>query len=289
MFLYAVSLFILSGCIQLNKPLDSQTQVRIKQISFENIVIQDELIVRAQSPGISGAVAGGLIPALIDSSIESKRQEEFHELMSPFYKGTVNFDARAAIALTSEKIKTLCPHTISGTKTTPLALNSDRKIKIQSGLSQNQAFLSLATDYSFSPDFKHLTISALALLWIKESDMEPAYRNILTYVSKPLGNGLKDSTEKWGANFANTYKSTLEMGFGDILLMLAMDLKCIPETPAENSKTAHGHIPASPLPIVSSVTQKPPTIMSGKLLSESPDRVLVRNSNGFLWSLPRAQ
>lgn len=286
--LYSVLLFSLAGCVQLYKPLEPQTQARIKQFKVENIVTQDELIIRAQSPGVAAAAGGGLIPALIDSAIASKRQDEIHELSSPFYKGVDTFDVRSYIANESEKLKELCPDKIESSITTPLALNSERRLKMQSRLTPDQAFLAFSTDFTFTPDYKRLFMMVTATLWLKESDSEPAYQNRLIYESNPQGNGLLDSTSKWGADSAKAYKTAITMGFNDILRLLAIDLKCQSEANNTSKKAVQASSSSLLLPYNVAFLNSPIKI-EGQVISETTDRVLLRSPAGFLYSLPIAQ
>lgn len=279
---FLTGLALLTGCVELHKPLSPEALARINKIDVRNMVVQDEMVIRAQSPGVAAAAGGGLIPALIDSAIAKSRQNEIDQLVASFYESAGNYDARATLATAANKLRQLCEQKVNQVVTTPRVMTQDERIELLAAMGKSNGLLNIQTEYTFSPDFQRLLMIARAQLWANDgSSNEPSYQNVLTYESKPLGAGLLYSIQAWSKDAAHPYKSTLEEAHSEVMRMIALDLKCADDKP---KREAGGAIHITPMPFNYLLVQ---TQLTGTVLEENAERMILRNKAGILYSIPK--
>src|SRR4051812_45088997 len=86
---------LLSACASPPRiALTPDVRQQISDVKAQAVVWQDELIVRAEAPGVSAALGGGLLGAMIDSHIIEGRQNAVQGAIDPFYASIDDLDFR---------------------------------------------------------------------------------------------------------------------------------------------------------------------------------------------------
>lgn len=183
--LLILALSILSGCGGLNR-IALKKDANLPQKTEARLIIPaDEIIVRSKPSNISAALGGGLIPALIDASITASRQTELEKISTPFYNETVGINIRELFA---EEFKPIFNSQKSLPNTNLLitnrAISKNTMAKLQSNLNATESLMAIRIWYEFSSDAKNVIVIA-GVYMAEPLKKEPAYRNILFYLSKP--------------------------------------------------------------------------------------------------------
>jgi hypothetical protein len=273
----AITGFVLGlvGCaIPGHIPLTQENANKVKTVNARSVVIQDEVIARADPSNISAATGGGLIPALIDASITNTRQERLQKAMDAFYASIEDYDFRAEYSpRVISQLKTNFPLAVAEVTTTPRTLSNAEQVQLVQALKPGEAYLSLLTDYFLSTDLRSLNVSINASLWIKDQPM-PVYKNRVSYQSTPLGAGLEDSAKAWAADNGKSFYEKLREGITETLHMLVLDLeRNAPASQPAKVSVAYNH-GAGNL-----------NSLQGTLVEKHGDRNVIRAVNGTLYSV----
>jgi hypothetical protein len=240
------------------------------------MVIQDEVIAKAD-PSVYGAAAGGgLIPALIDGAITRARQEHLQTAMNSFYETVDDYDFRARYwPQLKTQLQQHYPLKITEIVTTPRSLTNKSFQSMRQTLSADEAYLLLITDYSFSTDLRSLNVSTTAQLWDKAAE-KPLYKNRVNYQSEPLGDGNEKSALAWSEDHGKLFMAKLDEGIRETLAMLSLDVSDTPSAKSEKIDAKYNFGANAPSSKKS---------MQGDLLERHGDRVVIRDSVGFLYSI----
>jgi hypothetical protein len=115
-----------------------------------------------------------------------------------------------------------------------------------------------ATRYSFTADFSRLDVVTSIDLW-RGGKPEPVYSNVFNYQSAGIGAAGSGAITLWGRENASRYRALLDEGAAETARMLRLDAQY----------------------------PRPKGAEQRKVLEEQPSRVVVRNPDGRLHSLPR--
>lgn len=282
-----VLLLLLTGCVAMPKyvALSPETKSGLGEVRATSFVVQDEIIVVAQPSGVAAAVGGGLIAALIDSSIAKGRQAEIQSRIEPFYDAVDDFDFRREFWITLVPyLQRSYPVKVADVKTAMMAMTRVDHDKVLAGLPAGKGFMLIGTGYRFTPDYTRLTMLTGVDIWSggrKEAPQEPVYSNLFVYQSAPLAAADGDPLQQWGANAGRLYRERVKEGIAETVRMFALDMEHPRFSDRQNDAGAKAIT-------VRQVNDFGATLeVTGSVLYEDASRVTVRNSDGRLLSLPR--
>jgi hypothetical protein len=280
----ALALVSLAGCIAMPAyvPLDPGVQRGLKDMRITSAIAQDEIYLSAASPGVTAAAGGGLLAAVIESQIAKGRQDEIQAIVEPFYAAIDDVDFRRTFwAAVVPELQRLYAGRIAELKTTAAPLSMRERLMVLPGsLPAGRTFMYLGTQYLFSPDFSRVNVSTTVDLW-RGGDKEPLYSNVFVYQSAPVAATGNGAIKLWSADGGILYRALVAEGAAETAKMLRLDAahprvkgvdQGLPKgAPSMDARKASPGFPA----------------VSGPLLDNRPSRVVVRNTDGRLYSLPR--
>lgn len=274
------------GCISLalcacsavptRTPLDTKAKTGLSSTQAYVHVAQDEIIVRAEASGVAAAMGGGLIPALIDSSIDKGRQGAIQSSIEPFYAAVDDLDVRKQLV---QSLRTALADNFAVKVTTvdgaAFRLDGQALETRRVALKPDTGFLQIGMTYSFSQNFQRLSMKVRADLWRGGVDT-PIYSNDLHYQSAPVGSGGSDSLKAWAGNNGAKYRQTIDEAVAELISMLKLDASAA-ATDATSTKQATAAM------FTGAVSMN----VAGPLLDSKQGRLVIRNGNGALYSLPQ--
>lgn len=204
--------------------------------SVQVLVAQPELGAAINPSNVSGAMGGGLLGAMIDSSIQSSRAGRAELGITPIRATLFNFDADAlAIETTSAATAGLTwfggQSVTFGRDTSPYAKNA----ALDAATTGQVAFFDYA--YDVSPDFSSVRVSVLITLANKvdanvrrpEQRLQPrylAYSQILSSaVQLPNAATSDENSVRWAANDGALMRQALTIAFGDLSTLIPRALQ----------------------------------------------------------------
>ncbi|MBY0271059.1 MAG: hypothetical protein K2X06_14405 [Burkholderiales bacterium] len=281
-FLLLFTILQLTGCVYVPKyiALDPKINEKVSDIEVFASIPQDEVIVVAQDPGVAAAAGGGLLMALIDSHISKGRQEQIQHTIAPLYAAIDDVDFRNIFWNTVlPGIKNSPFGKLAEVRPTPRVVSHRERTERLAKLAQGRGFLHVMTTYSLTQDFKQLAIVTTIDFWIGGQEL-PAYSNIFRYESNPT---TSNPINAWAQDSGKPYRMAIEEGAKEIAMMLDLDLK-YPVTEGIDK-----NLPSTQKPV--SISRSPgtfPSTITGTLLAEKAGRIVIRHSDGRLYSLPHS-
>jgi hypothetical protein len=281
--LLLLALLPLAGCIALPQyvPLEPRNESAIRDMRLLSVIHQDEIYLSAASPGVVAAAGGGLLAAVIESQIAKSRQDEIQSIVKPFYASIDDVDFRKTFwPPVLAEFQKLHGAKITETKTTAAVLPFAERSKMQTSLAAGKGLLYLQTRYSFTPDFAALEVVTSADLWVG-GQQDLAYSQVFTYQSADIGRIGRDAIGLWGSNGGKQYRAALDEAIAETARMIRL------EAAHPRIKGLDQKLPGSDRSIdVRKAGVRGPAI-TGPLLAQQTGRVVVRNTDGRLFSLPR--
>jgi hypothetical protein len=282
--LVASILILLQGCAVSQRTVLSQAERNnIKQVDLYNLVIQDEVRPSIEISNVTGAMGGGLIPALIDSSINKGRSATAQDISEPLYLATDSIDYRKLLAK-EVNASVSSVFTLKAKKDSAeakLLSDPDLKEKI-SQLSDGEYLLYTSSFYGMMETSKSFNAETVAMVFKKTTTEKssgapkPVYINHLTYVSDVVGNGEADSIALWSKNNGELFSKMLTESAHEIAQQLKYDLQNTVEFECGESVTADTFG-------FNGVKMSTKAV----LVEQKPARAIIRNTaNGFLYSVP---
>lgn len=283
MFLRTIALvsitLLLGACAApMRVSLAPEQRSKITELKAHVVVVQDEVIAAVQPSNVSVATGGGLIGAMIDSSITNRRVKESQQVLGPFYASIEDVDYRKEFNETIKRELTSYPIKVAQVDTTPRALTDAQLTQLRETLPPGQALLIIYPRYFLTMDFRSLDAEAVVSIWVKGGvENKPVQRGVLYYQSQPVGPGGKESITQWGAQNAALFRSTLRESMAEMVRLIMLDMKVAaePSTKPEELKTYAFNTGASQGEI------------KGQPLSETATRTLVFGTDKKLYSLPK--
>lgn len=277
----ATAVGILAGCaMPAHIPLSQENAKKIQTVDVRSMVIQDEVIARADPSTVSLALGGGLIPALVDASITANRQDKLQSAMNSFYESIEDYDFRTVYwPQLTKTLREQYPLKVNDILTTPRGLGYAEEMQFPSTLPENRGQLVMATSYFLSSDLRTLNVATYVNLWLK-GGTQPAYRNSMTYQSSVQGTGGEQSAKEWGRDGGKTFIDKLNEGIRETLAMLSIDMKNNEPVPATAEKVTVKY---------NYGTARAPDggNLKGTVVEKHGDRIILRNDAGQLYSVQR--
>lgn len=276
--LLLLSLLLGACATPMRVSLNTEQRAKLGGLKARVIVVQDEVIAAVQPSQVSVATGGGLIGAMIDSSITNERVKESQKLMGPFYASIEDVDFRKEFNETITRELTRYPIKMGEIVTTPRMLTMAELNRMRAELPPRHALLLIIPRYSLTMDFRTLDAEAFVTIWEKGEGNTPIQRGVLSYQSKLVGTGGKVSMEMWGADNAALFRSTLRESVTELTNLILMDADVV-ATPAKSDE----------IRIFTLNTGLQQAEIKGRSLKEVANRVIVLGEDGKLYSLPKAQ
>lgn len=276
--LVCATLGALGACAPFHKPLTPEARARITEVDLRVVVAQETFMFTAQGPNVSAALGGGLIGALIDSSVQRSRQKDMASQIQATVGPLLDVDYRVEA--------TAAVDALQRTSAFPLKLNSaqvlagmpvrrDHQARMAAA-GKSPAYLLMWVHYEIAPDLSVFSTRSTVQLW-QDGTTEPTYRSGVVHQTRLKGDTrealMKGLTDNQGARLRALMRDSMQ----ESLRMVAADLAAPPASAAARSGQVR-----SP----SVWTQGAwVTIKDMKLIDETPVRQFLRNDEGALLSI----
>ncbi|PFH11431.1 hypothetical protein BCF11_3877 [Collimonas sp. PA-H2] len=259
-------------------PLSQENAKKIQSVNARSLVVQDEVIARADPSTVSAALGGGLIPALIDASVTNARQTRLQAAMDAMYESLEDYDFRTIYwPELTRQLHEQYPFKVINVVTTARAMPAKDVLQQVQNLKDGEAELFISTDYYLSTDLRSLNIITASSLWTKGAQ-QPVYKNFLKYQSAALGGGGEQSAKAWAADGGKPFFDKLKEGIDETLAMLSIDVK---ENAPASAKADKMDVKFN-FGENASANQK---TVKGTLVDKRGERVIIRDAAGSLYSL----
>ena len=284
---------LLAGCaLPQNRPVAVDRTV-VKSTDVVASVKQAELYAQINVSNVTGAMGGGLIWALVDAGVNSSRASDAEGTVRPLRDTLIGFDFDSALKHDLERelatVQWLGIRGVEINKTVTDEAADGFFTKSEAG-----AVLFVTPDYSMSPDFSTLHVSAVVSLFARSPEAAAAaakagiskqthakgvktrlqfatYYNTLANEARVHGGPgtLEANRDVWAANQGELIRRELTKGVQQLAKLIAMDLD---HAPAKSAMTAR---PKGEEEFVQGHFR-------GRILQKGDEGTLVRGNDGTL-------
>lgn len=284
--LVALSALLLGACAQFHRPLAPENRARIQEIDLRVVVAQESFMFSAQSPGVAAATGGGLVGALIDSSVQQSRQKAMSGEVQATVGPLLGYDFRVEAARAVADMET------TGGVTFPFKVRSAQALAAMPTEAEQQAriaatrsgpaYMVLVLYYTLEPGLGAFTTRSSAFLW-QAGQSEPSYRAGAIYQTPIGGNARATILRRLTADDGLALKSVMRESVTQTLQVVAIDVAA-PVKPMVVAPTADIGGVANGRFNVSGVWLN----LAGTTIDRQPGRVMLRGKDGILYSLRSA-
>lgn len=265
---------LLGGCaVPMRVGLTPEHRAKLTELKAHVVVVQDEVIATVETSNVSLALGGGLIGAMIDSSIINARVKASQDVMGSFYASIEDVDYRKEFNEAIQREFANYPLKIMQFTMTPRRLSQAEITQLRNDLQPQQALLVVYPSYYLTADFRSLDAETIVSMWIKDGTEKPIQRGELHYQSQPVGPGGTASIALWSAQNAATFRNALRESVAETISLLRSDIE--PRAP-DTAKT---------VPTVGYPTNTGE--IKGQLVKETDTRRLVLGADQKMHSLPK--
>jgi hypothetical protein len=272
-FVGALSLLVaLGACAPFHRPLAAADRGKVREVDVRIVVAQESFMFSAQPPGVSAATGGGLIGALIDSSVQQSRQKDMSAEVQAIVGPLLDYDYRAeaagaldaalaepgAFALKVRSARVLAAMPPKAEQEARIAASKD-----------GPAYLVLLLQYALEPGLGAFTTRTSALLW-QDGRTDASYRAAVIYQT-PIGGMVRHTVlRRLTANDGQVLRGVMRESVAQTLHAVALDIAGA--RPA-GVKTARFNVNGSWV------------TLAGQGFDEQPGRVLFRDGDGAMYSV----
>lgn len=248
-----------AGCASFHKPLSAEDSSRIKAARVTVVVPQETFQFTAIGTQLTAALGGGLIPALIDASVQKSRQAEMRAQVQPVLDKLLDVDFREEALVALKRPDLTLPFALAGTEVVSIMPGkSDHDAQLAS-LPPEQALMRLTMQYSIDPESRVLTTRTYANVW-QPGQNEKSYAGSLVY------QGLCESLEP------DSVRTQMRDAMAQTLRLAALDIA----HPADQGQRARGK---------HDFRGTHPVKLEGEVLASDQGRVAMRTSDGAVFWL----
>jgi len=266
----------LGGCaVPTRVSMTPEQRSKITEVRAHIVVVQDEVIAAVQPSNVSVATGGGLIGAMIDSSITNSRVKDSQEMLGPFYAEIESVDYRREFNEAIRADLANYPIKVGEIVTTPRAFSQAELTRLRGTLKPGQALLVVYPRYYLTMDFRSFDAEAVVSTWLPGDDRLPVQRGVLYYQSQPVGSGGRDSIAKWSAANAERFRATMRESIVETIRLVRMDV---------NVTEPAATVPIRSFPFNTGAQQGE---IKGRVVSETADRLVILGESKKLYSLPK--
>ncbi len=274
---------LLGACAApMRSSLTPEQRSKITELSAYVFVVQDEVIAAVRPSNVSVGLGGGLIGAMIDSSVTNDRVKESQQQLGPFYASIEDVDYRKLFNESLEQGLSGYPIKVGKYTTSPRALSNAKLLQLRNDLQPGQALLAISTQYSLSMDFRSFDSESVVTIWFKPDAADtnrPSQRGVLHYQSKLVGPGGKASLAQWSAQGAAVFRDVMRESIAETVRMAMLDI---------DIQATTAPVPPNDLKTFPFNFGEGKGEVKGKILKKGDGRVVVLGENQKLFSLPEA-
>jgi hypothetical protein len=225
---------LLQACVTAPKytPMNDATSNAILDLKTYNLVFQDEVKPSIEISNVSGALGGGLIGAVIDSSVNDGRATTARDLLQPLYDEIEDVDYRLLLTQNlNPKLRSRFAITeLNETAEAVMLIDKELNARIAQ-LKTGEALLFLTSSYQFNRQYKVLQTSTAAFLYLSKAGKgdvaKPDYHNIVGFQSQEVGQGDTSSIALWSANHASLFRDEMNRSVQATTEMLMYDMQTV--------------------------------------------------------------
>ncbi|MGO4392431.1 hypothetical protein AB4Z46_13885 [Variovorax sp. M-6] len=274
----------LGACAPFHKQLTQEDRARIQEVDVRVVVAQESFMFSAQSPGVSAAAGGGLIPALIDASVQQSRQKamagEIQATVGPLLDYDFRVEAGRAVKALNHEAMPLKVRSVEVLAGMPTKAEHEARI---AATRSGPAYMVLLLHYAIEPGLSAFTTRTTVSLW-QEGRTEQSYRAAAIYQAPLEGGQRTDVIKRLTADDGKVLRGLMRESVTESLRMVALD---IGPAGKANAGTA---VPAPPAATPASKSVKfnfngawmP---LTGASIEDEAARTVLRDPAGALYSL----
>ncbi len=216
--LIAVSL---QACVSGPKytPMTEETKQAVTSARSYNLVLQDEI-----KPDVvvsnAGIAVGGLIGAMVDSSVNDSRATAARGGIQPLYDEIADVDYRVTLAAALNPVLSNHFNIANLKNSAETVLVSDKELKVQiKALEQGEALFFSTSFYQFRTQSRMLQALTQVYMFMqtdKPDVNKPNFYSMITYQSPLFGKGGEDSINLWAAENAKLFREQLQRSADEI-------------------------------------------------------------------------
>lgn len=272
-FLLALSVPLLLGaCAPFHRPLAAADRHTVQEVDVRVVVAQESFMFSAQAPGLSAATGGGLIGALIDSSVQQSRQKDMSAEVQAIVGPLLDYDYRAEAGLAANAMLAepgAFPLKVRSSQVLaamPLKAEQDARI---AATKTGPAYMVLLLQYALEPGLGAFTTRTSAILW-QGGNKEPSYRASAIFQT-PIGGGTRATViRRLTANDGQVLRSVMRDSMTQTLHLVAMDI----------AGARSGAVKTSRFNVNGSWVT-----LAGQGFDDQAGRVVFRDQDGAMYSL----
>jgi len=274
-WLALAALSLLGACAPFHRPLAAADRNKVGEVDLRVVVAQESFMFSAQAPGVSAATGGGLIGALIDSSVQQSRQKEMSAEVQAIVGPLLDYDYRAEAARALEA-------QLGEPSTFSLKIRSAQLLPAMPAKAEHEAriaatkngpsYMVLLLQYALEPGLGAFTTRTSALLW-QDGRSEPTYRAAAIFQTPVGGVARATVLRRLTADDGQVLRGMMRESMTQTLHAVALDLAGARSGPV---KTARFNVNGSWV------------TLAGQSFDERPGRVLFRDQDGALYSVRSA-
>lgn len=279
--IFALASVLLQGCVTGDKrtPFTAQTVQSITSANSYNLVIQDEVRPAVDISNVAGAMGGGLIGAIVDSSINKSRNRSAQEVMNEFYALTQDHDFRAHVAADfNAALASALPLKVAQAPAEFILLSNKARAQRINKLAAGEVLIYSSSFYGFVDNSKELVTESVVYVYAKPAkrtkSVKPIYFNRFVYLSESKGSGPEDSISLWSANKGEVFREEIRKSTAAVAELIAMDMNARVDKfcgrPVKASMVFLGQVAPG----------------NATLVKENGDRTWVQAASGELYSVP---
>lgn len=265
-------LMALAACAPFHRPLAAVDRAKVREVDLRIVVAQESFMFSAQAPGVSAATGGGLIGALIDSSVQQSRQRdmsaEVQAIVGPLLDYDYRVEAAAALDAALAAPDALALKVRSAQVLAAMPPKAEQQARI-AATRDGPAYMVLLLQYALEPGLGAFTTRTTALLW-QDGRAEPSYRASAIFQT-PIGGTARNAVlRRLTANDGQVLRTVMRESLAQTLHAVALD---IAGARARGVKTARFNVNGSWV------------TLAGQGFDEQPGRVLFRDQDGAMYSV----
>ncbi|MCE3273790.1 MAG: hypothetical protein K0S57_4187 [Ramlibacter sp.] len=254
---------LMAGCAtSLSQPMGAENLGRMQTVRVRVLVPQAGFLVSASAPGVSAAMGGGLIPAMIDAGIQKSRQKDLVAQAAPTLDKLLEVDVRREFTDVAARELQQFPFKVAKLDATPLVPVAREHEATLKELGTSDGYLAIVMHYDFDMKTRIFSTRSQVNLWQAGATARTYFAPIM-YRGRPV---------EPGTDLPAAIREQARESASHTLKLALLGMKGMPppatSTQFELSKDS------------------PPLVLQGDVVGKETGRVFVRHVNGALFSIP---
>ena len=260
---------LMTGCASsFNKSLTLEARNRISDVDIQIVVPQETFIFSASSPGVSAAAGGGLIPALIDASIQKSRQEAMRGEVEATVDRFIDVDFRQEANQVVRGPISGFPWKVRSIEVVPrIATKSEMEQRVEK-TKGSSAYMRLLVHYELDTKGMTYTMRTHALLW-QDGQKENSFGRGVIYQSRVLDLNAPTALDAIRAQMRIAMEATMAL--------YALEL----------SQSSDGNRPTRDTDSFAMKLGGTPTTWKGEKLRDTPEYDFYRVAGNYLFAIQK--